>query len=51
MKIVHCKDCNADECVPDFMPEPWICDACQELHRDNSVQDLEIEIELNQEEC
>ncbi len=51
MKIVFCKDCSKDEVVPDFTPLPWVCDACMELHRDNSVQAMEIENELNQEEC
>ncbi len=41
MKIVYCKDCGADECVPDFMPEPWICKRCQDLHVENAVIDLE----------
>lgn len=51
MKIVVCKDCGMDACVPDFTPVPWICEVCQQLHRDNSLQDMEIENGLNQEEC
>ena len=41
MKIVHCMDCNADECVPDFVPEPWICKPCQVLHDENSLMELD----------
>ena len=41
MKIVVCKDCGKDEIVPDFTSEPWICETCQELHEDYSVQDFD----------
>jgi len=51
MKIVHCKDCNADECVPVSMPEPWICSKCQALHKENEARDFELESELSKEEC
>ena len=51
MKIAICKDCGRDELVPDFTPEPWICDVCQALHSDNSVQCMEIENGLNQDDC
>jgi len=41
MKLVFCKDCSKDECVPNCMPEPWICKDCQALHNLNSLADLE----------
>ena len=43
MKIVNCKDCGTDECVPDCMSEPWICEDCQKLHKENEARDHEQE--------
>ena len=49
LKFVQCKDCGADECVPEDMPEPWICKDCQKLHKENAARDQEIENEIMQE--
>lgn len=49
MKIVNCKDCGLDKCVPDEMPEPWICADCQALHKKNEGHDFALEAELDAE--
>lgn len=49
MKEMQCKDCGKNKNVPDDTREPFICDACMELHKENEAQDFDLEQELERD--